>query len=247
MPDSINGYTRLEAVSEVLDILGRTDDSILQTKLNNGINLVILEFWMEHDWSFAHKNGVTDSLSVTLATGTSEYTLNTAEIGFEMRNTDIDKIYCQQAGKEISLTKVDLRDIRHADPGFKDNGQPTKWAPVSNNRIVVHPKPTVNENGFVLFIDGRVLPSYLSADGTYLPVPLEYQNLILQKLLVFAYRRENDPKAERELVIYQSMLSNAKRHDMRHLESNAKFKWPDQEYAPSSHRLNPNDVMWNED
>lgn len=228
MPSSTLGWTRLEIVNKILDSIGRSNDSTARSRLSEDINFAQLSFWKEFNWKFGWKNGITDSLRFALIASTSEYTLNTATIGKEMRASNIAKIYATDTNYIRDLIKCDLQEIRHADPGLQNTGFPVKYAISSDNRVVVWPVPTSTEAGKYLYIDGKVQPTFLSLDGDYPDTPIEYQETFMQYLLVRALSRERDPRQTEELAIYREMLKRDKSFDLQQLESNLRIKEADE-------------------
>lgn len=220
MADPILGLNRDEIVASVLDTLGRTGDTVLQTRLNRDINFAQLKFWKLYDWKFAHKNGVTDVVKFTLQTGVTSYILDTATVGYEIRNTDIEKLYIIDPAYSRTIDKVSLRDIRMADPGRQSVGPPTVYAPYKHNGLDIWPIPTAALNGVDVYIDGKVMPAWIANSNDYPSVPIEYQETFIQYFLVRTLSRERDPRQKEEMLIFKDMLATDIECDLRELENN---------------------------
>ena len=229
MPDSIQGFTRIEMVTKVLDTMGRSTDNTLKARLNDDINFAQLAFWKVMDWKFTYKNGVQDSMKFTLVTGQTIYTLNTATIGYEMRNTDIDRMYVLDPSFARTIHKLPSRDLRRYDPGSQVEGFPEAYAPYKHNAVEVWPVPDANANGKDIYLDGKILPTWLSSDSQYSVIPIEYQETFLQYLLVRTLSRERDPRQGEELAIFKDMLKVDQQYDLKEVENNLRIKWPEEE------------------
>lgn len=228
MPDSVLGWTRDEHIDRVLDTLGRTGDATLRARMESDINFAQLAFWKLLDWKFAYKNGVEDSVSFTLATGTSTYVLNTASIGYEMRNTDIDKLYIIDPSYSRTLDKTTLRKIRSNDPGRVSTGAPIVYAGSKHNEVEVWPIPDSSVNGVEVFVDGKVLPTWLSTSNQYTSIPIEYQETFNQYFLYRTLSRERDPQQKEELIIFKDMLKTDIQYDLKEVESNLSIQLGDE-------------------
>lgn len=245
MPSNTLGWNRGEIVAKVLDTLGRTGDTTLQTRLKEDINLAILDYWKRFDWKWGRKNGVQDGLSLTLVGGTGVYTLNTAEIGFEMRSTDIDKIYSVNAQYASILNKAELREIRLIDPQLQQTSFPDCYAIVDKNRIQLWPIPSTAVAGQILYIDGKVMPAFMSADANYPDIPIEYQDAFIQYLTILAYKRENDPRWKDMLADFEKLIREDKQADLAEIESNLRMKWPEEELG-GGFTQDPEAFAWRE-
>lgn len=233
MADPILGLNRDEIVESILDTVGRPGDTTLQTRLNRDINFAQLAFWKLRDWKFAYKNGLTDNVKFPLQAGVTSYVMNTATVGFEIRNTDVDKIYIIDPAHQRTLDKVSSRDIRAADPGRQSTGDPTVYAPYKHNGIDVWPIPDDSLAGVDVYIDAKVLPSWISLGSDYPSVPIEYQETFMQYFLYRTLSRERDPRQEKELIIFKDMLKTDTEHDLREIENNLHIRLGD-EYIDGS-------------
>lgn len=244
MPSSIAGFTRGEIIAKVLDTLGRSGDITLQTRLQEDINLAQLDFWKRFDWKFGRKNGVADGLAIQLIAGQGVYILDTPEIGHEMRGTDVDKIYSIDPQYASVLTKVELREIRMTDPMLQQQAFPDCYALIDKHRIQVWPIPSTTVNGQILYVDGKVLPTFMEDDTDFPDIPIEYQDSFIQYLTVLAYKRENDPRWKELLMDFEKMIREDKQADLNEVESSLRMKWPEEEITTGRAR-DPRAVNWN--
>lgn len=245
MPNSVLGFTRLELVTKVLDALGRSTDTTLKARLNDDINFAQLTFWKLLDWKFAYKNGLEDSITFPLVLSQTSYTLNTATIGAEMRGTEIDKVYVIDPQYSRTIHKVNLRDIRNYDPGRQVTGFPEIYAVTKHNEIDLWPIPDSNAAGIDVYIDGKTMPTWLDADDDYPSIPIEYQETFYQYFLARTMSRERDPRQAEELAIFKDMLKNDQAYDLREVESNLRFKWPEEELVDNSAYPGVNNLVRN--
>lgn len=247
--DALLGWTRLEIVNKVLDSLGRSNDGLLKSRLNEDINMAQLAFWKFHDWTFAYKQlNFVDNFRFVLVNAQFEYVLTTLQCNFEARTSDIDKIYLISNNNTYDrvLTKITSREYRTMDIG-SHTGPPEFWSPVSHNKIQFWPVPdaAVVAQNTMAYMDGKVMPTFLSADGQYSSIPIEYQESFIQYLLVRALSRERDPRQVEEANIFQSMLRRDIEHNLRDTESNLRMKWAEEEFLPDYGRTDLLSKIWN--
>lgn len=234
MADPILGLNRDEIVANVLDSIGRTGDTVLQTRMNTDINFAQLAFWKMLDWKFARKNGLTDLVSFSIVTSQTVYTLNTATVGYEIRNTDIDKLYIVDPSFQRTLDKISARDLRIADPGRQALGPPDVYAPIKHNQIEIWPIPDASLNGVVIYIDAKVMPAWISEGDDYSSIPIEFQETFIQYFLYRTLSRERDPRQTEELQIFQNMLKTDIQFDLREVENTLHIKLPEEEMSGGS-------------
>jgi len=246
MPSNTLGWTRSEIISKVLDTVGRSGDITLQTRLKEDINFALLQFWKHFKWRFGQKSGVDDSCELTLVAGQAIYTLNTTTIGYEMRGRDIAKIYATNVSYARDLKRVSLRDIRIDNPSNDDTGFPEVYAVVDHNRIVVHPIPDATANSKKLYLDGKVMPTFMTLDADYPDIPIEYQETFIQYLLYKTLSRERDPAADKELLIYKDMLKGDVQADLSDAETNQRVKMADEELVNSNSTKDIGTILWNQ-
>lgn len=244
MPSATLGWNRDEIVSKILDTLGRTGDSTLQSRLQEDINFAQLTFWKFYDWRWGATNGLTDGVYLTLVTGTNTYTLNTSGITVEMRNTDVSKLYMTDATFARVLIKAELRELRTWDPGKTNQQCPEFYAESGNNSIELWPKPTSTVNGLKIYVDGKRMPTFITTGAAYPDVPIEYQETFIQYLLVRALSRERNATATAELAIFKDMLKNDLQCDLKEIESNLRMKWPEEEYSIGNVTDTRDRAMW---
>lgn len=188
MPSSTSGFSGDEIITYVKGFVGN-QSSEFQTFLTSLLPLMEFRYCKMHDWNFLQKQ----NLSLTVASGTNEYTLNAAAIGFEMPAAQVKSIYCPASG--IYLKKVGLDEIRRMDPQSDDgNAQAhlTHWAESGDNKIVVYP-PTFADT--TLKVDGEITPSALLVTSNYPTIPFRYQDAFIQSVLATALGKENDDRA----------------------------------------------------
>lgn len=188
MPSSTSGFTGDEIITYVKGFIGN-QSSEFQTFLTSLLPLAEFRYCKMHDWNFLQKR----NLSLTVASGTEEYTLNTAAIGFEMPAAQVKSVYCPASG--IYLKKVGLDEIRRMDPDQNDGNSAahlTHWAESGDNKIVVYP-PTFADT--TLKIDGEITPSALLTTSNYPTIPFRYQDAFIQTVLATALGKENDDRA----------------------------------------------------
>ena len=226
--NNLTGYDRASMNSRIVDAVG-DNSTEFSDRVNNDFDLLQWKFYNLHDWKFKHKNGVEDGVKFTLGTSDTHYVLNVATITVTMRNKDIEAIYSQSATYGRKLEKVDLRQIRIWDPNQQNTGFPTHWAPVGRQGIVVYPKPTSDINTEVLYIDGASVPNPLDAAADFTDIPYDYQLTFMQGCLANALWRNRDPRWKEEWAMFERMVAQDIADDMREFESNARFKWAEEE------------------
>jgi len=243
MPSAVSGWNRGEIIDKVLDTLGRSGDVTLSTRLKEDINLAQLDYWKRFDWKWGRKNGVQDSLSITLVAGQGVYTLNAAEIGYEMRVADVDKIYSINTQYASVLNKVDLREIRLTDPSLQQQSFPDCYAAIDKNRIQLWPIPSTVVNGQILYVDGKVMPTFMDDDADYPDIPIEFQDAFIHYITILAYKRENDPRWKDMLADFEKSVREDKQADLAEVESNLRMKWPEEELNTGRNR-DPEGQAW---
>lgn len=188
MPNSDTGYSGDEIVDMVVEYIGN-QSSQFRSYIEKWLPLAEFKFCKMHDWKFLLKR----NRPLTVASGTDEYTLSVANIGYYMVADEVDSIFSIATG--IYLKKTDLETIRRMDVK-QDNGsavaQLTHWAPVSDNQIIVYPK-TFSDTA--LRIDGPITPSALLDLSNYPTIPFRYQDSFIKYVMGEALDRENDSRA----------------------------------------------------
>lgn len=206
MPNADTGFTGDEIVSHIVDHIGNTSSSF-STFVGNLLALAEFRYCKMHDWSFLSKR----NRALTVVSGTDEYVLNTASIGFVMKAQNVKSIWSPTSG--IYLKKCTLEDIRRMDVKQDDGSAASKlthWAPVGDNEIIVYPKTFEDTE---LRIDGIITPSSLLTLSSYPTIPFYYQEGFIKYVLAQALERENDSRAdatkqEAFLLIKQDIQDN---------------------------------------
>lgn len=236
MSDPILGFTRDEIITKVLGSIGRLNNGTLRIRLQDDINFAQIAFWKMYNWRWGMKNGISDNMFFTLVTGQTTYTLNTATIGYEMRNTDIDKIHIVNPSWARVLNKVTEREIRAIDPQRASLTMPEMYCNSGNNKIDLWPIPNTEQNGVIVYIDGKVMPPYISSGNQYPDIPIEYQETFIQYFLARTLSVERDPQQATELKIADKLIRVDKDYDLQEVEQNLRIKFPEEEFYPQPGR-----------
>lgn len=187
MPHVDTGFTGAEIRDYIVNFIGN-DDSEFKTFVEQTLPLAEFRFAKIHTWKWLNKV----NLSLTVVSGTNEYTLNSSSIGFYMRASNVRNIFNQTEG--IYLKKTTLEKIRRGDPKTDDGSATsniTHWAPIGTNRIMVYPKTFEDTT---LKIDGLISPPALHTMSNYPTVPYEYQQTFIDYVLSVCLFRENDDR-----------------------------------------------------
>lgn len=208
------------------------------------MSFYVFEFWKEYEWRFGNVIGRVDNVGITLVTSQDVYTLDTATIGKEMRVNGIDTIYSVDTTYRRTLELIGLNEMRvkydDADTGF-----PTKYAMVDNNRIKLYPRPSSTENGQILYIDGRVLPTPIADGDSYPDIPIEYQSSFIQYVLARTLKIENNPRANEELSLFYQMKDRDMKVDLTTQKSSLRFKYEEEESnKDGSDYSDPGKYIW---
>ena len=208
MPSNTYGFSGTEIVNRVKSFVGNNKTDF-QSFVEQTLPLAEFRFCKVHPWRFLFKKG----LSLTVASGTNEYDLSIANIGYYMSAEDVESVVDETNG--IVLKKVTLKDLRRLDPKNNDgssNDQLTYWAPLSDNRIMVYPKTF---GVTTLKIDGKITPGALSDLNNYPTIPYKYQESFIEYVMAIALKRENDDRAEGMKADAMSMILEDIREDLR--------------------------------
>ncbi len=188
MPSSVSGLTGSEIITLVQNYVGDTSSG-LTTFLTYMLPLAESRYCKSHAWSFLRKQ----NLSLTVVSGTNEYTLSVANIGYYISAQDVETIFSTAAKKH--LVKTDLQTLRQVDPDINDGSTSqyaTHWAPTTDNKIILHP-PTFQDT--TLKVDGLVRPVSLYTASNYPTVPQHYQDSFVCYVQALALDRGNDDRA----------------------------------------------------
>jgi hypothetical protein len=189
MPSSNTGFTGQEIVTHIQNYTGN-QSSEFATIVGNLLALSEYRYCKMHDWKFLQKR----NRSLTVASGTDEYALTSASVGFYIQADDVNSIYSTSSG--IYLEKTSLETIRRMDVKQDDGTSASKlthWAPVGDNEIIVYPK-TFSDT--VLKVDGKATPSALLTLSNYPTIPFRNQESFIKYVLAQALERENDARAD---------------------------------------------------
>jgi hypothetical protein len=151
VPNVNLGYSASEVIQMLKDYTGNQSDDF-ESYISNEIAFSEFQYCKGHDWSFLYKL----NLPLTVASGTTEYDLNTTTTGYYIAATDVINIY--DTANNCLLRKTTVDDIRRRDPNNDDgttNGGIKLWAPAGDNRIVVWPKQFSTTT---LRIDAKITP-----------------------------------------------------------------------------------------
>jgi hypothetical protein len=233
MPVEGAGYSRNELTSIIMDMVGNQSGSF-QASIYKGITAWQYAFYNLHDWTFAH-SAPRCGPEPTLNTEVGVRCYDISNFGSPVIFTpNIEHITCITANAARPIEKGTLAAVRRSDPEGRTQGQPTLWIPLNMNEIEFYPVPNVSET-FV--IEGKAEPNFISGTGVSAPadypidVPFKYQELFLQFCFVKALRRERDPRAKEELLIFKSDLRDAIAEDMRQLESNLRMQTTNEHFG----------------
>lgn len=221
MPSNTLGFTGQEIVSRVVSYVGNTKLDF-QTYVEQTLPLAEFRFAKAHDWRFLHKQ----NLPLAVTNGTSVYTLNTGNIGYNMAAEDVENIWDDTNGR--LLFKTTLKDLRRVDPKH-DDGTATDeivmWAPVNDNDIEVY--PPIFES-VTLRVDGKITPNALSTLSNYPTVPYKYQEAFIEYVIALALDRENDDRASSKKAEAIELIKMDIRNDMSSLgdTENPRLRFP---------------------
>ena len=167
MPSDLTGFSGTEIVDHVVDWIGN-NSSEFQSMVERFLPLAEMRYCKLYNWDFLNQQ----DLSLTVASGTAEYTLSVANIGHYMAATNVKQIY--SVANNRVLKKTTLARIRQMDADNNEGTTSTDieyWAPSGDNKIVVWPT-TFNDT--TLKIDGKVTPAALSTLSNYPTIPYRF-------------------------------------------------------------------------
>lgn len=199
MPSSTSGFSGTEIVEHIKRYVGR-ESSAFQTFIEQSLPLCEFRYCKMHDWSFLRKQ----NLALTVVSGTAEYDLSVANIGYYMAASDVTTIF--NTANNAIVKKTTLERIRQMDPNNDDgttSDQITHWAPAGDARIVVYPKTFATTS---LRIDGIITPVALSTLSNYPTIPYRFQEGFMEYVKAVALDRENDDRANGQMQKAMSMI-----------------------------------------
>lgn len=188
MPSSTNGLSGTEIIAHIQAYTGNTSANMTNF-LTTALPLAEFRFCKAHDWAFLTKQ----NLSLTVSSGTAEYTLDSSSIGYYMAAKDVKNIFSVDGN--CYLKKVELDEIRRFDPNQNDGSTIAYaqwWAPTGDNKILIYPQ-TFKDTA--LKIDGTITPTALLTLSNYPTIPFRYQDSFVEYMKAIALDRENDGRA----------------------------------------------------
>jgi hypothetical protein len=189
MPSATQGMTGTEIVAHVTNYIGNTS-SDFKNIVETVLPLAEFRFCKAHDWRFLYKN----NLPLTVVSGTNEYTLDVASVGYTIQSEDVHSIYNPTSG--VYLQKLTLEELRRMDVKQDDGTTQTDlkgWAASGDDKIVVHPKVFKDTQ---LRIDAKITPSALISMSNYPTIPYRYQESFIKYVIAQVMERENDSRAD---------------------------------------------------
>lgn len=189
MPSATSGLSGTEIVEHVIAYIGN-QSAEFRTVVATLLPLAEFRYCKMHDWKFLLKK----NLSLTVASGTNEYALSVANVGYYIKADDVHSIYSTATGRY--LKKVSLEEMRRLDVKQDDGTSASElflWAPSGDNQIIVHPA-TFSDT--TLKIDGKATPTALLTLSNYPTIPFSYQEGFIKYLLAQVMERENDGRAD---------------------------------------------------
>lgn len=237
---TVAGYTRNEIISILSDMVGNNSVSFVNA-LKTGFSGWMLEFYNMHDWNFTLAGEVFFNSII----GGSQY--NVLSLGFPedfIFNSNIESMVCITPGGNRKLAKVTETQVRTWDPGEIAVGRPTVYYELGFNVFGLWPVPNIAER---FKVSGKHEAPYIddTSGNNSLQMPYKYQDCFLQYCFVKALRRERDPRAKEELMIFKEQLRIAITDDMRNLESNLRVQTANENFG-STGAYNLNYVLWND-
>lgn len=219
-------FTRGDLLDRVANTLG-DDSSTFRTHLETSLDHMLTAMFDMHDWEFKHKSDSFNTVS-----GTEEYNLFTVGANDDIRSSqDVEVMYDKTNGR--FLTKVDFRNIRKRFPKEDTSGQPRAYAPWGANSIFLTDEPNGIFNIKFLYVARPTLPTADDddlEDDCDIPAYVHYllEKLVLAEGMLFY---DDSRRAAMLEEIAKLWLPNAIQADMKHLESNARFKFWEEELS----------------
>lgn len=189
MPSNTSGFSGNEILARIVSFVGN-NTTTFSTYVAQTLPLAEFRFCKIHPWRFLYKS----ALPLTVASGTNEYDLSIATLGYYMTAEDVETIYDETNG--VVLKKTTVKDLRRLDPKVNDgsaNDRITHWAPLSDNRIMVYPKVF---GVTTLKLDGKITPGALTTLSNYPTIPYRYQESFIEYVTALALAKENDDRAD---------------------------------------------------
>lgn len=190
MPHATSGFTANELILQAIATKGRTaadlqGDTTLRSQLLEGLELIQLDYCGRNDWEFLHDKG-----TMAISANTSTYTLSS--------NVEKIEILYDKTHNRI-IRPVNDKELTRGDPNEDWTGDPLVYSRWGGD-IILTPTPTANDT---IYYRCKILPTYLSAIGSYPTVPRKYQKTLLYGLRAWFYDITDDNRADRELARYE--------------------------------------------
>ena len=218
--------TRGQVIDRVVSVTGNTDTDF-RTYLEGSVDNKLFYLWDCHDWEFRHKSGTFNTVS-----GTESYDLSVSTPDIRSSRS-LEVLYDKTNGR--FLRKVDLKNIRKGYPKEDTSNQPIVYAPWGSKTIVLHDEPNAILNMKYLYLSKPTLPT---ADANNLEttcgLPDYIHHLLYEMTLCDGFLHEDDSRYNAKMTeIEKLLLPRAIAADMQDVESNARFKFWDEELSQS--------------
>lgn len=222
--------TRGNVIDRAAQLLG-DDSTAFRTYAATSLNNILFELWDLHDWEFKHKTGSFNTVS-----GTESYNLATSSTDIRSAQ-DVEVMYDSTNGQVI--TKTDLKTIRQHYPKEDTSGTPLFYAPWGATTIYLSDEPDAIITIKYLYLSKPTLPT---ADGndlfTTCGLP-DYMHHVVDKWLTAEMMEYYDDTRAGSRIEYvrNTLIPRAIQADMKHLESQARFKFWEEEIAPNNQTM----------
>ena len=216
--------TRGSIIDRVAAVLG-DNSTDFRTYMETSFNHMLYALYDMHDWEWKHKDGTFNTVS-----GTEEYNLLTSSPVIRSAQ-DVEIIYDKTNGRV--LNKLDMNNLRKRYPKEDESGQPTSFAVWNRNEITLHPNPNGIYVQKYLYL-ATATESTLDADTLNATLGLPpYIHYLFEKMCMAEGMFQYDDNRRNKLLEEIEVLwkPRAIEADMKHLESNARFKFWEEELA----------------
>jgi hypothetical protein len=233
--------TRGNILDRVEAITGQDSDEF-RTYLEISFNQVLNELFDIHDWEWTHK---ADQFTTTPAT--EEYDLSDSMLvsgdGDIRSARHIECMWDSTNGRPI--LPAELREIRKHFPLNDNPGQPSRYAPWGNYKIILTDIP--DEAIVVKFLyKSKAIESTSDSDDLEddLGVPSFVHQIVTKKMIAEGFMYFDDTRYQAVINevgtprIVNSLVFNAIAADMQHLESGTRFKFWEEELGSSGVTFN---------
>lgn len=228
--------TRGNILDRIEGILG-DDDTDFRTYLETSFNHCLHMLFDAHDWEWKHKDDYFNTTSTTEMYDLSSNALVHSGAADIRSAQDIEVMWDKTNGRFIK--KVDLRDIRKHYPKSDNSGQPYVYAPWGAYKVFLADIPNGIFEVHYLYLRQA---TESTADADFLEATLglpKYVHYLLEKMVLsegMLYYDDNRRNGLLEEIgtpeNKNTLMFNAVKADMKHLESGARFKFWNEELAP---------------